>query len=100
MSAQIRDSDVNTVCIRFMNKLIQKIQKDEKVRIYKDPLYQEACTDSADGLGDYDYNNLNLKNRVFQELFKRGDITQGDSADQIKITCQGKNRPEYHKRNS
>jgi hypothetical protein len=45
MIVPLKDSDVNSLCIRFMNKLIQKIQKDEKARVYKDSLYQEACVD-------------------------------------------------------
>ena len=70
MSVQLKDSDVNSLCIRFMNKLIQKIQKDDKARVYKDSLYQEACVDPNGETGGHDYNNSTLKNRVIDDSSK------------------------------
>ena len=60
-------TQVNSLCIRFMNKLVQKIQKDEKARVYKDSLYQEACVDPNGETGGHDYTNLTLKNRVIDD---------------------------------
>jgi hypothetical protein len=77
MIVPLKDSDVNSLCIRFMNKLIQKIQEDEKARVYKDSLYQEACVDHNAETGGHDYTNSTLKNRVIDELLERGDIMLG-----------------------
>ena len=43
----------------------------------------------------FDSSNITLKNRVFEELFTRGHISQGNNSDEIKITDIGKNYPEY-----
>jgi len=58
-------------------QIIQKIQKDEKARVYKDSLYQEACVDPNGETSGHDYNNSTLKNRVIDELLERGDIMLG-----------------------
>lgn len=54
-----------------MNKLIQKIQKDEKAMVYKDSLYQDACVEPNGEKGGHDYNNSALRNRVIDELLER-----------------------------
>jgi hypothetical protein len=94
MNSPITDSNVNTLCIRFMNKLINKIQKDRNARVYKSPIFEEACS-SSDEAARFDPNNSSLKDRVIEKLMQRGDITLGDHPDDIKITEQGKNKPEY-----
>jgi hypothetical protein len=38
---------------------------------------------------------ITLKNRVIDELLERGDIKMGVDPGEIKITEQGKNKPEY-----
>jgi hypothetical protein len=98
MSVPLKDSDVNSLCIRFMNKLIQKIQEDEKARVYKDSLYQEACVDPNGETGGQYYNNSTLKNRVIVELLERGKIMMGNYPGEIRVTEQGKNKPEYQLR--
>ena len=98
MITPLKDSDVNSLCIRFMNKLIQKIEKDEKARVYTDSLYQEACVDPNSETGGHDYTNSTLKNRVIDELLERGDIKMGVDRGEIKIIEQGKNKPEYQLR--
>jgi hypothetical protein len=39
-----------------------------------------------------------LKNCVIDELLERGDIIMGDYPGEIKITVQGKNKPDYQLR--
>ena len=98
MITPLKDSDVNSLCIRFMNKLIQKIEKDEKARVYTDSLYREACVDPNSETGGHDYTNSTLKNSVIYELLERGDIKMGVDRGEIKIIEQGKNKPEYQLR--
>lgn len=66
--------------------------------VYKDSLYQEACVDPNGETGGHDQNNSTLKNRVIDELLERGDIIMGDYPGEIKITEQGKNKPDYQLR--
>jgi hypothetical protein len=94
MTSSILDADVKEFCIHVMKKLIEKTQKDENKTINKNDLYEETCAASK-GIGSFDSSNVTLKNRVFQELFTRGHIKQGNSPEEIKITDIGKNYPEY-----
>jgi hypothetical protein len=94
MTSSILDADVKEFCIHVMKKLIEKTQEDENKSISKNDLYEEACARS-NGIGALDSSNITLKNRVFQELFTRGHIKQGNNPDEIKITDIGKNYPEY-----
>jgi hypothetical protein len=98
MSVQLKDSDVNSLCIRFMNKLIQKIQKDDKARFTRIHSFKRACVDPNGETGGHEYYNSTLKNRVIDELLERGDIKMGVDLGEIKITEQGKNKAEYQLR--
>ncbi len=94
MNSSILDADVKELCIHVMKKLIERAQNDETKGINKNAVYQEACASSR-GIGAFGSSNISLKNRVFEELFTRGHISQGNSSDEIKITDIGKNYPEY-----
>jgi hypothetical protein len=94
MTSSILDADVKELCIHVMKKLIEKTQQDENKSINKNAVYEEACA-TSNGIGAFDSHNITLKNRVFQELFTRGHIRQGDNLGEIKITDMGKNYPEY-----
>jgi hypothetical protein len=59
------------------------------------PCYEKTDCASSSGIGAFDSSNITLKNRVFEELFTRGHISQGSNSDEIKITDIGKNYPEY-----
>jgi hypothetical protein len=71
-----------------------RTQNDEAKSISKNAVYEEACASSS-GIGAFDSTNITLKNRVFEELFTRGHISQGNNSDEVKITDIGKNYPEY-----
>jgi hypothetical protein len=94
MMTSILDADVKELCIHVMKKVIEKTQKHENESISKNAVYENACA-TSNGIGAFDSNNITLKNRVFQELFTRGHIKQGNNPDEIKITDIGKNYPEY-----
>ena len=94
MTSSILDADVKELCIHVMKKVIEKTQKDENECISKNVVYEKACA-TSNGIGAFDSSNITLKNCVFQELFARGHITQGNNPDEIKITDIGKNYPEY-----
>ena len=72
----------------------QRTQNDETKGINKNAVYEEACASSR-GIGVFGSSNITLKNHVFEELFTRGHISQGNNSDEIKITDIGKNYPEY-----
>jgi hypothetical protein len=94
MTSSILDADVKELCIHVMKKVIEKTQKYENESISKNAVYEKACA-TSNGIGAFDSSNITLKNRVFQELFTRGHIKQGNNPDEIKITDIGKNYPEY-----
>jgi hypothetical protein len=94
MNSSILDADVKELCIHVMKKLIERTHNDEAKSISKNAVYEEACASSS-GIGAFDSTNITLKNRVFEELFTRGHISQGNNSDEVKITDIGKNYPEY-----
>ena len=102
MNSSILDADVKELCIHVMKKLcihvmkklIERTQNGETKSTNKNAVYEEASASSS-GIGAFDYSNITLKNRVFEELFTRGHISQGSNSDEIKITDIGKNYPEY-----
>jgi hypothetical protein len=97
MSVPLKDSDVNSLYIRFMNKSYKKYKRMKRLGL-KDSLYQEACVDPNGETGGQYYNNSTLKNRVIDELLERGKIMMGNYPGEIKVTEQGKNKPEYQLR--
>ncbi|MFZ0512851.1 MAG: hypothetical protein WAM14_14685 [Candidatus Nitrosopolaris sp.] len=60
----------------------------------KDSIWKEAC-EIGSVVAQYVSNNVTLKNRVFQELSGRGDIRQGPTDEELRITYAGKHKPEY-----
>ncbi len=70
---------------------------DETVNVNKHTLYEKACATlgSPSGIGGYDPSNMNMKNRVLQELFGKNFIREGDTKNEIKITYNGKSSPGF-----
>lgn len=96
MSSHIRDSEVTKLRLMVMKVLKQETHNDETLGVNKHSIFERAYANDR-SLGEtrqYDSDIALLKSLVFQDLIDRGDIRQGD-LDQIKITYQGKNRPEY-----
>jgi hypothetical protein len=66
-----------------------------KTKVSAKMMFMREAYATSNGIGAFDSSNITLKNCVFQELFTRGHIRQGNNPDEIKITDIGKNYPEY-----
>jgi hypothetical protein len=82
--SSILDADIKELCIHVIKKLIERTQNDETKSINKNAVYEEAC-DSSSGIGAFDSTNITLKNTVFEELFTREHISQGNNLMKSKL---------------
>lgn len=93
---ELRDA-VAELMMLTMKRLRQVTRNDETVEVNIHSIYEEACSEagSPGGIGSYDPTNQTLRNRVVQELFGRGFISQGKTKGTATITYMGKSRPEF-----
>jgi len=56
--------------------------------------FEKACTLDSPA-NDYDSSNVVERDRVFQELLRLGDIQPWQTDEEIRITRQGADKPEY-----
>jgi hypothetical protein len=93
MKPYILDADVNKLCIRVMKKLIEKTHNSESISIDKNTIFEEL--NASTGIDAFNTDNIELKQRVLQELVARGHIREDENSAKIKITSIAKEYPEY-----